>query len=575
MDNSELAELLNRVADAYELQGVEWKPAAYRKAANSVQNLEQDLLEIYRFHGIKGLIELPGIGKAIAEHIIELLETGHSKKIDSLLKKVSQSHSEIMQLEGVGPKKAYKLIEELQLSSIAELKAAAQQGKIRVLKGFGEKTESNILRAIEMHLQGKKRRPFAEMLKESQSIIDYLKQHAVPQKIDYAGSLRRRKDTVGDIDILVCTAQPEELMKTFTSMPRVDHVLAHGSTKSSVVLNNGVQVDLRAVPEQSYAAALLYFTGSKEHNIRIRALANRKGYLLSEYGLFTLTDKKPIACNSEKSIYKQLGLHYIPPELREVRGKFEATTIASLPVLVEQADLKGDLHTHTTFSDGNSSLQAMVQRAQDMGYSYIAITDHSISARIANGLSLDRLKAQWEEIDNIAAKFKIRILKGAEVDILKDGKLDYPDEILEQLHVVIGAIHSSFKMPASELIHRLTRALLHPCLDILAHPSCRLIGRRGPLQIDYKQVFKVAASNNKILEINSQPSRMDLHDTHILQARDSGVKFCINTDGHGTDEFAFMGYGIGLARRAWLTKNDVINTLPLSKLRRYLPRIPQ
>lgn len=574
MGNQELARLLNQVADAYALEGVEWKPDAYRKAATSLQHLDPDVAKIYQQQGMKGLTDLPGIGKAIAEHIVEYLESGRIRKLEKLLKKNPPALSEVMQIEGLGPKKTRRLLRELKIASVEDLRIAAQTGRIRTLPGFGEKTERNILLGIQTYNKGVARRPLAEMQDTAEAIITYLRAQAKPHRIDCAGSIRRRKDTVGDIDILVLTDRPAPFIKTFTSMPSVQRILSSGTTRSSVVLHSGIQVDLRVVAEESYASALFYFTGSKEHNITVRKIANQQGYLLSEYGLFTLKSKKRIPCKTEQDIYRRLGLDYIPPELRESRGEIAAAQAHHLPVLVTQKDLRGDLHVHTTFSDGNSSLRAMIQQAQDSGYSYIAITDHSRSARIANGLEIPRLKQQWRQIDKLADEFRIRIIKGAEVDILRDGSLDYPDEILQQLHVVVGAVHSSFHMSTTEQTRRLVSALSHPCLDILAHPGCRLIRKREALQADYGKIFKAAAANNKILEINCQPSRMDLHDEHILQARELGVKFCISTDAHHTSELAFIDYGVGLARRGWLTKADVINSSTLNRLRKYLPRIP-
>lgn len=575
MSDSKLVKLLNQVADAYELEGVEWKPAAYRKAASSIQHLDQDVATLHKMQGIEGLTALPGVGKAIAEHIVEYIETGHIKKLEKLLKQTPPALCEIMQIEGMGPKKASRLIHALGLTSVADLRVAAKEGKVRGVEGFGEKTEKNILSAIQVFSKGTARRPLAEMQKEAENLVAYLTKHAKPERIDYAGSIRRRKDTVGDIDILVQTASAEALMSIFTSMPAVERILAKGPTKSSVVLDSGIQVDVRVVAANNYAAALMYFTGSREHSITLRTLASKKGYLLSEYGLFKANTEKQVPCNSEKSVYAKLGLKYIPPELREGRGEFDAARKDKLPQLIELADLKGDLHMHTTFSDGNSSLQAMIQQAQDRGYAYIAITDHSRSARIAHGLDVGRLRQQWQEIDELAGNFKIRILKGAEVDILKDGNLDYPDAVLEQLHVVVGAIHSSFKLPEKAQTKRVITALSHPLLDILAHPSCRLISKREQLQLDFTKIFEAAAANKKILEINCQPNRMDLHDGYIFQARKLGIRFCISTDAHHTSELAFADYGVGLARRGWLTKNDVINTGTFAGLRKYLPRIPK
>ena len=490
-----------------------------------------------------------------------------------------------MEIRGLGAKRVKKLSDTLEIRTLKDLKKAVNAHKIRELEGFGEKTEENLSRAIRTYEKSHARMPLGKAMTLAEELVSTLKTElgekgkgkvskADLSKLTFTGSLRRMKETIGDIDILA-EAENEEakrIMDTFVSLPGVHQVVSKGSTKSSVILKEGVNVDLRVVPPESYGAALQYFTGSKEHNIELRNIALRKGLKLSEYGLFGKKSGKQVAGKSEEEIYEKLGLAYIPPELRENRGELKAASKDELPKLVEAGDIRGDLHVHTDYSEGADSLKTMVSEAEALGYEYIAITDHSRSQRVASGMDVEALKAQGKEIDRLAKRFKIKILKSSEVDILKDGSLDYPEEVLKELDIVVGAVHSGFSASRKEMTERISLALENKYLDILAHPSGRLLGKREPYTVDFEKIFEIAADNGKIMEINSQPSRLDLNDELVLQAKEFGLKFSISTDSHSVPELAFMRYGLGQARRGWLEKEDVINTYPYSKLRKVLSK---
>ncbi len=584
MRNREVAELFYEAADILEYQQVEWKPRAYRKAAQMIENLGEDIEKIYAREGKAGLTEVPGIGKSIADHITEYLETGKVEKFERLKGKAPSGTVELMEIRGLGAKKMKKLSDTLGIRTLSDLKNAIAAHRLRRLEGFGEKSEENLARAIEQYEKSHTRIALGKALPLADEIISALKarcKNSNPKvdlsKIIYTGSLRRLKETIGDIDILAEAGKEDALkvMDCFVSLQDVDQVILKGSTKSSVILREGTAIDLRVVPPESYGAALQYFTGSKEHNIELRNIAIKNGYKLSEYGLYLKESGEQIAGSSEEEIYEKLGLSYIPPELRENRGEIKAAAKNTLPKLIEAGDLRGDLHMHTNYSEGKDSLKTMIGRAEALGYEYIAVTDHSRSQRVANGLEIEKLKAQWEEVDKLSKDFRIKILKGSEVDILKDGSLDYPDEVLKELNVVVGAIHSGFALPERKMTERIATALEHRYLDILAHPSGRLLGKREPYAVNFEKVFEAAAANGKIIEINSQPSRLDLNDELILRAKSFGLKFCISTDSHSTTGLTFMRYGIGQARRGWLEKEDVVNTYPYSRLKEVFKKFKQ
>jgi len=575
LKNREIAELFYEAADILEYQQVEWKPRAYRKAAQMIENLGEDIEKIYGREGKEGLTEIPGVGESIADHIAEYLETGKVEKFEKLKGKAPSGTVELMEIRGLGAKRMKKLADALGIMTLSDLKNAINTHKIMELEDFGEKSEENLLKAVEQYEKSHDRMALGKALPLAEELISALKAECKRttckidfSKIIYTGSLRRLKETIGDIDILA-EAEKEEALKimdAFVSLPDVEQVVLKGNTKSSVILREGTSIDLRVVPPESYGAALQYFTGSKEHNIELRNIALREGYKLSEYGLYSKESEKQVAGKSEEDIYGKLGLAYIPPELRENRGEIKAAAKNSLPKLVEAGDLRGDLHIHTNYSEGKESIETMIERADSLGYEYVGVTDHSRSQRIANGMEIEKLKAQWKEIDKLSKRFRIKILKGSEVEILRDGSLDYPDEILKELDIVVGAVHSGFSAPEKKMTDRITAALENRRLDILAHPSGRMLGKRKAYDVNFDKVFEAAAANKKVLEINSQPSRLDLNDELIFRAKDFGLKFCISTDSHSISDLASIRYGLGQARRGWLEKEDVVNTYPYPRL---------
>jgi len=590
LKNREIAELLYETADIMEFQQIEWKPRAYRRAAQNIENLGEDIEKVYERKGKKGLTEIPGIGGAIADHIAEYLETGKVKKFEDLKGKAPSGTTELMEIRGLGAKKTKRLADELKIKTVSDLKAAVNAHRIRRLEGFGEKSEENIARALRNYEKSHSRMALGKALPLAEEIIFVLKTSlktslktelgSKTPKIDlskliYTGSLRRLKETIGDIDILA-EAEGEQVgkvMDAFVSLPAVGQVVSKGNTRSSVILKEGLEVDLRVVPSESYGAALQYFTGSKEHNIELRNIAQREGYKLSEYGLYEKASGKHVAGKGEEEVYRKLGLEYIVPELRENRGEIKAAIKKTLPKLIDAGDLRGDFHLHTDYSEGRASLETMVKKAETIGYEYIAVTDHSRSQRIAHGMEIDTLKAQWDEIEKLSKRFRMKILRGSEVEILKDGSLDYPDEVLKKLDIVVGAVHSGFSSTEREMTGRIVTALENRHLDILAHPSGKLLGKREAYAADFGTVFETAAANGKVMEINSQPSRLDLNDELILRAKEYGLKFCISTDSHSVSDLASMRYGLGQARRGWLEKEDVVNTYPYSRLKEVFKKL--
>ncbi len=569
MKNQEVAALFYEIADILEIKNVQWKPIAYRKAARAIEALRDDIEEIYKKNGINSLKEIPGVGEHIAEKIAEYLETGKIKEFEKLKSSLPSGLSELTEVSSLGPKKVMHLYQKLKIKNIKDLENAIKKHKLRNLFGFGEKTEKNILRGIQLFRGRKERALLGIALPTANSIIRQLKKIKEVHNISYAGSLRRMKETIGDIDILVTSPNPEKVMKVFTSLPEVSRVLAKGKTKSMVILRNGMQSDIRVVADKSFGAALQYFTGSKEHNVVLRSIAIKKGYKLNEYGLFKRSGKL-VAGNTEEEIYKKLGLPYIEPELRENLGEIDKAKQGKLPKLVELKDIKGDLHMHTDWSDGSEDITTMIKAAQDRGYEYIAVTDHSKSERIANGLDEKRILKQLKEIEKIKNKFKINILTGSEVDILADGSLDYPDSILKQLDIVVASVHSRWKMNESEMTKRIIKALENPYVSILGHSSGRLIGRRDPYAYDLEKVLEAAKKNNKAVEINSQPERLDLNDRGIKAAVEMGVKMVISTDAHNIPSYDFMQFGVAQARRGWATKKNIVNTLSFKEFKKII-----
>ncbi|MBS3147657.1 DNA polymerase/3'-5' exonuclease PolX [Candidatus Woesearchaeota archaeon] len=563
--NGRLAELFEEMADLLELQGVEWKPNAYRKAARVIETLEEPVEDIGR-RGLKALTELPNIGEGIANKILEFLKTGRLKEFEVLSKSVPKGVEEMLHVQGLGPKKVMRLYRELNIKSVKELKKAAEEGRLRKLSGFGEKSEQDIVKGLSLLEQGKERKLLSLGLSWSREIASRLKKVQGVKRAEPAGSVRRMKETIGDVDVLVISKDPKKVMETFTKMPEVERVLAKGDTRSSVILNDGLQADVRVLDEKSFGAALQYFTGSKEHNVRLRQIAIRKGFKLSEYGLFR--NDKYVCGKTEEEVYRKLGLNWIPPELRENQGEFEK----NIPRLVSMADMQGDLHMHSKWSDGWNTIEEMALTAQKAGYKYIALTDHSKSERIANGLDEKRLVKYLKEIDKVQKKVDITILKGSEVDILKDGSLDFKNKYLKELDFVLGAVHSGFKSPKADMTKRILKAFDNPYINALAHPTGRVVHQREGYAFDAEKIMSAAKERGIALEVDSYPSRLDMRDELVQKAVDMGCKISIDTDSHSVEHLRYMELGVAQARRGWAQAKDVINALSLKKLQTFLKR---
>ncbi len=566
MINPDLARIFYELADILEMQKVQWKPAAYRKAARAIESLPEDVNEIYAKKGKDGLMEISGVGEGLAAKIVEYITTKRVKEYDTLKKKIPRHLSALIDISGLGPKRAELLHKKLGINDINDLKKAIAQHKLAKLAGFGAKTEENIARGLELYAQGTARMTLGMALPIAEELVNQLRQAKGIGRIEVAGSVRRRKETIGDIDILMTAKDPKPVMERFVHLLDVKRVLAQGPTKSAVLLKNNLQVDCRVLEEKSYGAALNYFTGSKEHNVALREIAIKKGYKLSEYGLFNRKTNKSIGGRTEEEVYQKLGLRYIPPELRENTGEITAAKNGKLPVLVEEKDIKGDLHMHTTYSDGNNTVEEMARAAQQRGYAYIAITDHSKSVHIAHGMEEKRLLKLIEEVKKVQRKFpRLRILAGSEVDILPDGSMDYPDRVLKQLDYAIGSVHSSFKMTRQQMTARICKAMENPYVRAIGHPTGRLINRRDPYDVDIETIFRTAKKTGTFLEVDATPERLDFKDTHIRAAVDAGVKLVIDSDAHDANQLRYMSFGIMQARRGWAEKKDVANCLPLEK----------
>ncbi len=568
--NREIADILYEVADDLEIkgEGLPYKPRAYRRAAQSIETLPEDITKLYEENR---LTEIPGVGVSIAEKIREIIETGHLKYLEELEKKLPQGLRDLMKIEGLGPKRALKLYEALKIKSIGDLEAAARSGKIRELEEFGEKTEKNILDAIELYRRAHERFLLGFALPIALDAEKRLKGFKQIEKISLAGSIRRRKETVHDIDILAASGKPRDVVDFFTKMPGVKRVLAKGDTKSTVLLANSLRMDIRVVQKESFGSALQYLTGSKEHNIKLRDLALGRNMKLSEYGLFDKNKGKKIAGETEEGVYKALGLQYIEPELRENMGEIEAAQKGKLPKLIQYNEIKGDLHVHSNRSEGANTMEEMAATAKSMGYEYTAMTDHTRSLKIARGMTDNKLKEQIKEIDRINQRLEeFTILKGVEANIDADGKIDVPNNILKDLDIVLASIHSGFKQSKEKITGRILSAMHNDYVNVIAHPTGRLLTRRAGYEIDLPKVFEEASKLGVFMEINAFPDRLDLSDVNCFNARKHGVKFSIGTDAHSKDHLRFMEFGVSMARRGWLEKKDVINTLDLKELRKQL-----
>lgn len=573
MKNAEIAEVFSEIATLLSIKGEDiFRIRTYERVAETVLNLTEEI-GVIRDRG--ELRSIPGIGASIGGKIEELLDSGKCAYHQELLAEFPPTVLDMLRIPGVGPKTVKLLLEEEGISSVEQLEQAASAGVLRHLKGMGEKSEQDILRGLAHLREYRERTNLGLAWGIAQQIMGSLREQAPVTQIEAAGSLRRMKETIGDIDILVTSDAPETVMQQFLELDLVGEVLVHGPTKSSVLTKAGLQADLRVVPPESFGAALQYFTGSKQHNVRLRDLAVRSKIKLNEYGVFRLHGKaeKRIGGGREEEMYEALGLPMIPPEMREDLGEIEAARKGELPELVELSDIRGDLHMHSTWSDGHHTVEEMARAAKAVGYKYISITDHSPSETIANGLSVERLKQRRVEI---AAARKavsgIAILDGAEVDIKRDGTLDYPDEVLADLDFVVASVHSGWKMDAAAMTARIVTAMENPWVDCIGHPTGRLIGKREPYDVDMEALLQAAHRLGVAMEINAHPYRLDLKDVHARRAQEVGVKLLINTDSHSTDDLQLMHFGVATARRGWIEAKEVLNTLPLSALRRRLRR---
>ncbi|MEE9180251.1 MAG: DNA polymerase/3'-5' exonuclease PolX [Vicinamibacteria bacterium] len=561
--NRDIGKGLREISAYLEMEGVGFKPRAYEKAADAVEAMEEPVSKLFAEGGIKRVATVPGVGKSIAEKISEFIETG---KVDYLEEMKSRRPVDLMELtaiEGVGPKTVGMLYDALGVRTLDDLERVAREGKVRSLRGFGEKSEQEILRGLAFLRQHRGRFPLGEVLPLAYFIEQCLRELDGVDKVTVAGSVLRRKETVGDVDVLVVSRHADRVMDFFVTMPEVTHVHGKGPTKSSVRLENGLDVDLRVVPAKSFGAALNYFTGSKAHNVHLRRIAQERGLKLNEYGLFKGT--KAVAGKTEEDLYRALDLPFIPPELREDRGEIEAAREGRLPKLIGYRDLKGDLQTQTDWTDGKHSIADMAREAQANGLEYIAITDHTISLAMM-GMDETKLAKQMEAIEAVDRRSPgIRVLRGAEVNVMPDGSLDIGDSLLSRLDVVGVGVHSHFHQSRSEMTERLCRAMRNPHVDILFHPTGRVVLKRDPYDLDLDEVLRVARETGTVLEIDAIPDRLDLKDEHVRKAIDAGVKLVIDSDAHATAHFGLLHYGVAQARRGWATGKDVLNTLPVER----------
>ncbi len=571
MENIEIARTFEEIADLLDIQGAnQFRVRAYRNAARTIGTLNTPVESILKKNG-HALEELPGIGADLAGKIGVMCRTGALPLLAQLKRKTPESLVTLLRIPGVGPKRAKLIYRTLGVKTLPQLERAARAGRLSTLRGMGAATEQSILRGLAQEHSHEARVPLADAEAYVRPLVEALRATPGVDALDVAGSVRRRKETVGDVDLLVASSAPAAVAAVFTRHPDVRAVLAHGDTKCSVVLRSGLQVDLRVVPAASYGAALYYFTGSKSHNIAVRLLGVKRHLKINEYGVFR--GRRQVAGRTEEEVFAVVGLPWIPPELRENHGEIAAAAAGTLPHLVELADIRGDLQMHTTATDGKNTLAEMVEACAARRYEYIAVTDHTVAVRVAGGLTAAAFRRQARAIDRLQATFPhLAILKSAEVDILDDGSLDLDDDTLASLDVVVASVHSKFSMSRDAMTTRIVRALRHPRVHILGHPTGRLIGRREPYALDMEEVMKVAREEGVLLEINAQPDRLDLNDQHIAMAREAGVKMVVSTDAHRIEELLFMRYGVDQARRGWCEPAHIANTLPLRAFRALIGR---
>ncbi|MFE3845701.1 DNA polymerase/3'-5' exonuclease PolX [Thermoplasmatota archaeon] len=572
MKNKLVADLLYQIADLLDIKGdIFFKTRAYRIAAQTIEVLNEDIEVISKEDRLK---DINGVGEALSLKIKEFLDEGKLQYFEKLKREIPAGVLDLLNISGLGPKKVSILFNKLNILNVEQLKIACIEGKLRNLDGFGEITERNILRGISLKEKTSGRILLNIAYETCMEYIRYLKKYDNIDKISMAGSLRRMKETIGDIDLIVASDYPNDVMEYFIKYSKVKTILQKGKTKSSVLLkDNNIQVDLRVVEDKSYGAALQYFTGSKEHNVKIRGISIKEGYKLNEYGLYTKQNGTYTVGKTEKDIYEKLKLRYIEPEIRENRGEIEAAYLKKLPKLVKYDDIKGDFHIHSNWSDGNNTIEELALYSKKLGYKYIGIADHSESLKIANGLNSRKIGEKIEEISRLNSRLSdIEIFCGTECDIKKNGKLDYNKDVLKKFDYVGIAIHSSFRSSKNDITNRIISAMQNEYVDYLAHPTCRIIGIREPIDIDLEKIFETAVETNTYLEINSFPDRLDLNDLNIKHGKDIGVKFIIGTDSHNINHLNFMRYGIATARRGWLNKEDILNTYSIKKIKTIFKR---
>jgi DNA polymerase (family 10) len=567
MRNQEVATIFRDIASILEIKrGNPFRIRAYEKAALNIESLTGDIAAIAER---KELEKIPGVGKDLAGKIEEILNTGTCSHLEELKKEIPAGLIEMLAVPGLGPKTAKLFYDKLKIASVDELEEMARSHKLHGLPGIKEKTEENILKGIELLRQGRERSLLGTILPLVNEIKERLKKLPEVKQISEAGSVRRKKETIRDIDILVISSDFQKVMKVFTTMPVAGDILAKGPTKSSIRTRQGIQVDLRVVEPESFGAALCYFTGSKAHNIRIREMGVKLGLKINEYGVFR--GEKKIGGKTEKEVYQAVGLPYIPPELREDRGEIEAALAGNLPRLVELKDIRGDFHVHSSYSDGSSAFEEIAEKAKSIGLEWVGVCDHSQSLKIAGGVSIEKLKEKIREIRAFNEKgHSVKLLCGTEGDIGNDGKLDYPDDILAELDLVVAAIHTGFKQDEKTITRRIVTAMQHPLVNMIAHPTGRLFGEREPYAVNMEKVMEEAKNTGTAIEINAYPKRLDLNDIYVKAAKERGIKLGIGTDTHILDQMEYIDLGLAVARRGWLEKDDLLNTLTYEKLMKVL-----
>ena len=560
-ENARVADLLDEIGDLLELKGENvFRAVTYRAAAREIRDLREPIRAIYE---AGNLATIPKVGTSVGEAIAQYLQGGKAKRHEELKAAVPDGLLTLLGVKGVGPATARAIYQHLKITTIDELEQAAKAGRLRELPKIQAKTEENILKSIASLRQRTGRSLISHARVAAERMLAHLRETASVPDISVCGSLRRWKETIGDVDLLVASDAAAPIMAAFTGAPNVERVLAHGETKSSVIVERGLQIDLRVVPPAAFGAALLYFTGSKEHNVRLRGYALRKKLTLNEYGLYRVGEEKgtPVASRSEEDIYAALGMDWIAPELREDHGEIDAALAHTLPVLVRVQDLKGDLHTHSDWTDGRDTLREMVTRARDKGYLYVAVTDHSVGLGMTNGLNLERIAARNKEIAKLNAELApFRVLIGTEIEIRADGRLDYPDDVLAGFEVVTASIHSAFNQPRAQITQRLIGAMQHPLVTAISHPTGRLLERRDPYDVDLDAVIDAAVATGTRLEVNGGPERLDLPDWAVRKAMEKGATLVIDSDAHAVEELEWTEYGAATARRGWATADRVNNT---------------